>query len=611
MKKKGILLAILLTLLFLRVSSQEPVKDTVKFEEVVITGTPVRVNKNNVPMAVFVVTRRQISESNESALLPVLNGRVPGLFVTERGITGFGVSSGGAGQITIRGIGGNPTTGVLILIDGHPQFMGIFGHPLPDAYVASDVERVEVIRGPASILYGSNAMGGVINIITRKQNREGFHGNSRLMYGLYNTQKYMVSGGYKKDRFSVFASVNHDQTDGHRPHSDFNISNGYLKLGYKINDYLIASTDFSLAKFKATDPGPDTLNAVPGAIQNINRGYWSFTLDNDYQKYSGTFKAFYNFGRHNFTDGFKSNDENYGLNINESFKMFKGNSVTFGGDYLNYGGKATQDTGEGNIVNYVDTTVYDIGVYAFIQQTLFEKLTLNAGLRLQDNKIFGTEWIPSGGFAFRLTDATTWKASAGKGFRSPTLRELFMWNHNPNISPERIMNYETGILQSFLGRKLNIELTGFIVKGDNLIVTGNMGQLYNGGEINNKGIEFAANAVPVKNLFLSFTWSYINMKRPVYATPQNHLFLSGSYKWNKFLITASISQVNHLNTVANPSLQPWFQNYTLLNSRISYEIRKYAELFVNGDNLLDQKYETNRYYTMPGITFFGGVNFRF
>jgi outer membrane receptor for ferrienterochelin and colicin len=170
-------------------------------------------------------------------LLPILNGRVPGLFVTERGVTGFGVAQGSAGQISIRGIGGNPTTGVLILIDGHPQFMGIMGHPLSDSYVASDAERVEVIRGPASILYGTNAMGGVINIITKKQTQEGVHGNARLSYGSFNTQKYMASGGFKKEKFSAYISVNHDQTDGHRPNSDFKITNGYVKLGYNFNEH--------------------------------------------------------------------------------------------------------------------------------------------------------------------------------------------------------------------------------------------------------------------------------------------------------------------------------------------------------------------------------------
>jgi outer membrane receptor protein involved in Fe transport len=584
--------------------------DTITIKEVVITGTPIKVNKNNVPMAVSVVTRQQISESNESALLPVLNGLVPSLFVTERGITGFGVSSGAAGQITIRGIGGNPTTGILMLIDGHPQFMGIFGHPLSDSYVASDVERVEVIRGPASILYGSNAMGGVINIITRKQTQDGFHGDARLMFGSYNTQKYLATGGFKKDKFSVFASINHDQTDGHRPNSDFKITNGYIKVGYELTKNIKTNTDFSLAKFKTTDPGPDTLEAQPGSSLDITRGYLAFTVENDFEKYSGNAKAFYNFGTHIISDGFHSTDNNYGLNISESVKLFRGNSITIGGDYTKYGGKAAQDIGSGNTMTFVDTTVYEIGVFGFVQQTLFEKLTLNSGIRLQNNEVYGSEWIPSGGFSFKVTPATIWKASVGKGFRSPTIRELFMWNHNPDLNPERIMNYETGIRQSFFKQKLNIELTGFIVKGNNMIVPGNMGQLFNAGEIDNKGIEFAANVIPAKKLSFNLTYSYINMKNPVYATPRSHLFLSGTYKLDKFQFSASFQQINHLNTVYDGSA-PHFQDYTLVNTKISYLFWKSAEIYISGNNLLNQKYETVRYYPMPGFTFFGGLNFQF
>lgn len=104
-------------------------------------------------------------------IVAVLSQHVPGLFVTQKGITGFGVSAGAAGTVNIRGVGsGNK---VLMLFDGQPQWAGVFGHSLPDTYVASDVERVEVIRGPGSLLYGSNAMGGVVNIITVIINRKG------------------------------------------------------------------------------------------------------------------------------------------------------------------------------------------------------------------------------------------------------------------------------------------------------------------------------------------------------------------------------------------------------------------------------------------------------
>ena len=131
-------------------------KDTLDIQEVVVTATKTRVNKNNTPLSISVVTRQEIERSSESALLPVLSQRVPGLFVTQRGITGFGVSTGSAGTVNIRGVGsGNK---VLMLFDGQPQWAGIYGHSLPDTYVASDVDKVEVIRGPGSLLYGSNAM---------------------------------------------------------------------------------------------------------------------------------------------------------------------------------------------------------------------------------------------------------------------------------------------------------------------------------------------------------------------------------------------------------------------------------------------------------------------
>lgn len=137
----------------------------INLKGVVVSANKIHVNRNSVPLSISVIEREEIEASSESALLPVLSERVPGLFVTEKGITGFGVSEGAAGTVNIRGVGqGNK---VLMLFDGQPQWAGIFGHSLPDTYVASDVERVEVIRGPGALLYGSNAMGGVVNIITR------------------------------------------------------------------------------------------------------------------------------------------------------------------------------------------------------------------------------------------------------------------------------------------------------------------------------------------------------------------------------------------------------------------------------------------------------------
>ncbi|MGM0475544.1 MAG: TonB-dependent receptor, partial [Bacteroidota bacterium] len=303
---KRLLLPAAALLLFLPGFSQS-LEDTLEIQEVVVTGTKVEVARQHVPLSVSLVSRVELEQTTESALLPLISEQVPGLFVTERGITGFGVADGSAGQINIRGLGGNPTTQVLILIDGHPQFMGMFGHHLPDAYVTSDAERVEVIRGPASFLYGSNAFGGVINIITKKQKKDGLEANARLKYGSFNTQKYMGSVGYRKDRFNVFASFNHDQTDGHRDSSDFRINNGYIKAGYRISPSMNLFADFSLAHYETGDPG---MTGGPAGYRiDILRGKTSLSFENRTERLEGAVKMYYNFGDHDITDGWHSVDE--------------------------------------------------------------------------------------------------------------------------------------------------------------------------------------------------------------------------------------------------------------------------------------------------------------
>jgi iron complex outermembrane receptor protein len=584
--------------------------DTILIKEVVVTGSPVRINRGHAPMSVSILKREHISESDESALLPVLSGRIPGLFVTERGVTGFGVSAGSAGQITIRGVGNNPNTGVLMLIDGHPQFMGIFGHPLPDSYVASDVERVEVIRGPGSVLYGTNAMGGVINIITKKQIKEGLNGNARVMYGSYNTQKYMGSAGYKNDRFTVFASINHDKTDGHRDHSDFSITNGYLKTSYEWNENWNATADFSVAGFGASDPGPDKPGGTPGEEIDIMRGYGAVSLNNDYDKITGNARFYYNFGEHDITDGFHSTDRNLGFNIYESFRLYRGNTLTFGSDYANYGGMAENllaMQGKGTVL--ADTAVHELAFYGYVQQNIMKKVSLNAGIRYTKHSIYGGEWIPSVGITYQIGKATGWKAIASRGFRSPTMRELFMWGTNLHLQPERIWNYETGILHSFSGEKLNFELTGFILKGDNLIQSVPNQGYQNSGEISNKGIELSADGKICEQFGYHLAYSYIHMKSPVYATPEHQLFISGNYRLKNLYLTAGLQLVTGLDTDVSSSVSR--ESYILVSAKASYSLMRNIQLFVKGENLLDQKYETNRYYPMPGATVFCGMNLNF
>jgi iron complex outermembrane receptor protein len=631
MKKIAVLF--ILTIFIRFMSLAQILSDTVPIEEVVVTGTKVEVARKNVPLTVSVITSEEIEQSDESALLPIIGERVPGVFITERGITGFGVADGAAGQINIRGLGGSPTTQVLVLIDGHPQFMGMMGHHLPDAYVASDVEKVEIIRGPGSILYGSNAMGGVINIITKKQVEDGIKFNGRLLYGSYNTQKYMGKVGFKKKGLSVFGSLNHDRTDGHRDSSDFKITNGYIKTSYNINDIWEISADLSLAKFEASDPGPES--GIAGERIDILRGMTALSVENNYRKLKGALKLYYNFGAHNITDGWHSNDELYGLMIYQGFNIIPGSTITLGYDKMIYGGKGSpiiiilRDE-EGNIIpgpsgpqfilsekNNKWVTMSHDAVYSFVQQTLFNNIIINAGLRYEMNSSYGNEFIPQMGFAYHLTELTTFKGSVSKGYRPPSIRELYFFPPaNDDLKPEKMINYELTWMQDWLNNRMGTEITGFICKGDNMIikvpdVAPPPPQYKNSGEFQNYGIELAWKYNPASNLKFSANYTYINMKKKLIATPEHNLFLSGNYTWKKFIFNMKLQNIINLyGENQNGEVNVIEKSYFLLGAKIGYKALKYLNIFMSGENLLNQEYQINYDYPMPGINFMSGINIK-
>jgi iron complex outermembrane receptor protein len=603
--KKNYLFLFLAILSVHVVFAQSNVKDSVQLSDVVVTGSKIEISRKIVPLSVSQLSKQDIENSGQINILPALNMYTPGVFVTERNILGFGVSNTGAGAITMRGISSSPNTDVLVLIDGHPQYQGIFGHPLADAYVASDVEKVEIIRGPASILYGSNAMAGVINIITKKQKEDGFQLNLGTSYGSFNTQKYFGTIGYKRDKLSAYASVNHDQTDGIIANTDFNITNGYAKVGYEINNHFDVIADFSIAKYYANDNGPVNQPPIPFNI-DITRGKTALSIDNKFDTSEGGFKFYHNFGMHVLSDGFRSTDNNSGAMLFQTFKLATRTTLTAGADFKQYGGIANQGFKHDSLI-----TVNELAAYAYVQQTLFEKLTVSAGLRLENNSKFGNELIPIGGLTYNLSNATTFKASVSKGFRSPTIMELYLYAPNPALQPERMINYEISWLQSLLNNHLNLELTVFKVKGDNLIQVVGIGysaKRENVGSFDNQGIEFSARYRLNRNLYFNANYSYLNLDKPVIAAPRQQVNVGANYSYKIWSLHVSAQYIENLYTSVQPLVN---QSYALLNVRLSARPTKFLELYIAGNNLTNSQYQINYGYPMPGINFYGGVNVRF
>lgn len=618
MKKLAIVAAALLTSKILYAAKPLEVDSLIQLQSVIISANKIEVNRNSVPLSISVIDREEIERTSESALLPVLSHRVPGLFVTQKGITGFGVSDGSAGTINIRGVGnGNK---VLVLFDGQPQWAGLFGHSLPDTYVASDVDKVEVIRGPGSLLYGSNAMGGVINIITRRHREDGRRTQARVMYGSYNTQKYMVNNGYNVGNFSSFISINHDRTDGHRKDSKFYITNGFLNLGYRFNEHYKANANLSLAKSWNQNPGMID-NPIYDNTMDILRGTTSVAFENSFDKTSGAIRIFYNWGHHEINDGyyvgespqeylFFSDDHNVGAMMYQSFRLFQGNSFTIGIDYKNWGGKAKK--GE----PMVDESVNETAGYVIMQQDLWNFLSINAGIRYEHNSSFGGEWIPQGGLTVRPFEGNVIKASISKGFRSPNIREMYMFTpQNPDLLPESMINYEFSIGQHLFDGNLFTEATLFYIDGKNMIQTvsqeGRLPMNMNTGAFTNKGVEFELRYQILKNLSFDTNYSYLHQSNPINGAPTHKLYAGVSYSPKQFSFDVYTQSIWGLYTDADCTKE---ENYAVLNARAAYRFgtqNKGLTLFVKGENLTASRYEINEGFPMPKATFMGGIDFTF
>lgn len=584
--------------------AQQNVKDSVLLEDIVVTGSKNETSRKVVPLSVSQISSEQIRRSGHYNVLTTLSAHVPGVFITERNVLGFGVATGGSGAINIRGVGSTPNTQVLVLIDGHPQYQGIFGHPLADAYVASDVEKVEVIRGAASVLYGSNAMAGVVNIITKKQKDDGLSASVNAVYGSYNTQKYAGTMGYKKDKLSVFLSGNYAQTDGIREKTDFNISNGYLKAAYQLNPHWNVTADAGLAKYIASDNGP-LHNPAPFNI-DILRGKAALSIENKYDKLDGAIKVYHNFGEHILSDGFESTDRNSGLMIYQNYKLFDHTQITAGFDAKQFGGIANRGVAANNL-----KAVNELAGYALIRQKLLKIADLHAGLRFEHNSVFGNEWVPMAGIAVRAGETTNFKGSVSKGFRSPTVMELYLYAPNAELKPERMMNYEISWLQSFSDNRINTELTAFLVNGDNMIevvpAPGSPAKRQNVGTFSNRGIEFAARYRVSNNLNLHANYTLLDMEKTVVAAPKHQFNIHANYQYKMFNFNLGLQHVNTLYAALTPVN---IQSFTLLNGRVSAKITKQFDVFVSGHNLLNQQYQINNGYPMPGLNMHGGVSWK-
>ena len=636
MKKERFVLAFFTGCLISAVSLQaQTSKDSTKvarsyaINEVVVTGTRSETDVRHLPMTVSVVGRPQLEASQQTSVLPVLNSQVPGFFSTSRGVMGYGVATGASGQMYLRGIGGPaqaalPTTGLLVLIDGHPQYMGLMGHPIADAYQTMMAERVEVLRGPASVLYGSNAMGGVINIVTRKMQEDGIRTNINIGAGAYGSVQTEATNRIRKGRFSSTVTASYNRTDGHRADMAFEQYGGYAKLGYDFTDNWKVWGDVNVTRFNATNPG-SVMKPYIDNDQRITRGMTSFALENHYEKTSGALSFFYNWGDHWINDGyqpggeplqyrFNSNDQMLGVSWYQSIQLFQGNRLTVGADYFHFGGEAWNQFFDGHRETSADKSLNEVAGYVDFRQDIAAWLTLDAGARVDYHSQTGTEFIPQVGLAFHLPENAEIKAMASKGFRNPTIREMYMFPpQNPDLKPEKLWNYELSFSQRLMDNRLSYGLNVFYINGENLIIrlpnpngsgmlNQNSGEIENWGAEANVGYQFN----PVWSVMANYSW--LHMENPVLASPEHKLYGGVNFRKGRWSASTGIQYVKGLYTDLDAATK---ENFVLWDMQGSFKATNYLSFYVRGENLLAQRYEINAGYPMPKATFMGGVNINF
>lgn len=602
---------------------------TYKINEVVVTGTRSATDVRHLSQTVSVVGRDKIEQTMQPSLLPVITEQVPGLFTTSRGVMGYGVSGGAAGGISLRGLSGGSAR-LMVLIDGHPQYAGIFGHPIADAYQTLLADKVEVLRGPASVLYGSNAMGGVVNIVTRKMHEDGVKTNLHTGYGSYNTLETEFTNRVSKGRFSSVVSGSYNRTDGHRENMSFEQYGGYAKLGYELTGNWNTYADVNVTHFNASYPGPVSAPLLEGD-QRITRGVTSFALENHYERTAGALSFFYNWGKHWINDGytpgrgespqdgrFNSRDDMMGVSLYQSVQLFSGNRITLGADWFRYGGEAWTEyvKGERNGTrrDLVDKHENEVAGYVDFRQDIGTWLTFNAGLRADHHSRVGTEWVPQAGFAFHLPHAMELKASATKGFRYPILREMYMFPpQNPDLKPESMWNYELAFSGRLLNGSFSYGVNLFYIDGKNLIMTmpnpNGSGMLnQNSGKIDNKGFELQA-AYRVNRLWsVDANYSYLHMENPVVAAPKHKLYAGTTFSKGRWNVSTGLQYIAGLYTTVSPDTT---EEFVLWNVRASFHTTKWLDIWARGENLLAQKYEINAGYPMPRATVMCGLNINF
>jgi len=591
-----------------------------ELEVIKVTSSRDTLTTKNFPGSLTIFNEQEIETKQHQTVEDLLRGEL-GLDV---------VQSGGQGQQTSIFMRGQGSKSTLVVIDGvrvNSNTAGLYDF---GDLTLDNIEKIEVLRGPQSIQWGGDAVGGTINIVTKKGKGAPKHSLS-FEGGSYNTTKQSIrsSGSINKFDYSLSASLL--KTSGI---SALNKASGGIeedrhtnktfisKIGYEINDD--SQIELSTRYTKSHDE-LDSVNGQGSGTDNRN----SNTIDDFYLSavFKTKFSDWWSFKINpnmNFQEAATIDTSENDHFINRQYTFYLENnmkvhpyfSVLWGGEYERQEG--TADSLFSDFVSayqkFTDNNAYFLqGIYDYNNI-----LTLTGGFRHDINSIFGevTTYKFEAGRNFLKTN-TQLHTAYSKGFRAPTFND---YNSNPNLKSEETQSFEVGVRQGLMNDKITVGITyfkslttNFIQSHPSTFVTTNFGKFYS------QGIETEVDLELPYNLALSIrhTWNdhYLDEKsksdhnQPGTRRPKQKLIANLTHRWNNKL--ESLAGIFARGFARGFNATNSTEGFVTVRTAFSYQYSKKIKLTLRAENLLDQDYTEVGGFSVAGRNVYAGFVYNF
>ena len=632
------LLIFFLTGFFISAQQSDSVKTTLS--EIVVTANKTETPYYALGSSVSIITSEDISRQNLRTVVDLLRG-MPGLTITQQG------GPGKLAYVYTRGSNSNHT---LVIIDGVKMNDASSPNNAFDFSTlnTNDVERIEIVRGPQSTLYGSEAIAGVINIITKRgtdkpqYNFSGEGGSNNYYRGNLSAQgksgilSYAITAT-QNGSDGISAS---DARFGNKEKDRYTNNSIYSRLGFDLSSTAKLDLLYKFTKMETALDQNEKLGDDPNFNFNIEEQLFKSRLS--LSLYDGRWQQQFSaslvkrFSRSLdlvdqvhpklSSDGFNKADR-VKFDLQNNLYFIENNLITFGieteVEKTNSSYVSTSDWGPFESI-FPEQSIRTTGIYLQDQINITNSLFASVGLRYDNNQKFGSvaTYRIASAYYFNTT-GTKLKMSFGTGFKAPSLFYLFDPAFgNPDLQPEKSIGWDAGFEQYFNEGKFSIAFTYFDLKLENMFGFDAMFRTVNIAQASSQGFEVVASVFDLNNFTANANYTFTKTKdeyelsadygKALLRRPKHQASFNINYKFktdinlNMRFLYAGEREDKDFSTF--PAERVVISDYTLVNLSVSYKLLSYLELTGKIENLFDKQYEEVLNYGTLGRSFYAGLN---